>query len=50
MKDYTPGRIFCRCSARMHTKGQAVQIYEYTPKKKKCPNCGKMRKLMVEVK
>ncbi len=50
MKGYTPGRIFCKCSARMHCKGKAIQVYEHTPDRKSCPNCGRKRKIMVEVK
>jgi len=47
MKDYTDVVIFCRCSVRMHTRGKHFQQYEHSPKRRKCPNCGKMRKLMI---
>ena len=47
MKAYAAGRIFCKCSVRMHCRGKTVQIYEDTPKRKKCPNCGRMRRIMV---
>ena len=50
MKGYTVGRIFCKCSVRMHIRGKAVKIYENTPSKQKCPNCGKLRKVMVQAK
>lgn len=49
MKDYTAGRIFCRCSARMHLRGKPVQMYEYTQRRQKCPNCGRLRKVKVAV-
>ncbi len=39
MKNFTIGRIFCKCSVRMRCKGLIVQVYENTLKKKKCPNC-----------
>ena len=26
MKDYSAGRIFCKCSTRMHCNGKPVQI------------------------
>lgn len=50
MKDYVAGRIFCKCSARMHCRGRHVQIYERTPKRKECPNCGQLCKVMVRSK
>jgi rubredoxin len=31
----------------MHCIGKEIQAFENTPKKAKCPNCGKRRKLMV---
>ncbi len=48
MKHYTAGYIFCKCSTRMHCKGKLIKIHEYTPKRKKCPNCGKLCKLYVK--
>jgi len=47
MKDYDLGFITCRCSKRMRRRGKAVRIYEFTPKRKKCPNCGRMCKIKV---
>jgi hypothetical protein len=44
MKDYTLGIIRCRCSNLMRI-GKQVKIYQYTRKRKKCPNCGKMLKV-----
>lgn len=46
MKDFDLAYIFCRCSIRMHCRGKAIRVYENTPMKHKCPNCGKKRKLM----
>ena len=42
MKNLTAGRIFCRCSVRMHCKGHLVPVGTDTSEKHKCPNCGKL--------
>ncbi len=47
MKSFTIGHIFCNCSKRMHVQGLAVRIYENTPNRKQCPNCGKLRKIKI---
>ena len=49
MKDYEDVVIFCRCSARMHTRGKHFRQYENSPHERKCPNCGKIRRTMVRV-
>jgi len=46
MKDYRAGLIRCRCSNSMRI-GKRIRITQYTHKRKKCPNCGKMRKVLV---
>lgn len=48
MKNFTPGHIICKCSARMHCRGKSIRIYEHTPDRAKCPNCGKLRPVMVD--
>ncbi len=45
MKDFDLAYIFCKCSARMSRKGKAIRVYEKTPMKHRCPNCGENRKL-----
>jgi len=47
MKHFTIGKIFCRCSARM-ARGCIIRIFEKTPNRKCCPNCGKLRTVMVK--
>lgn len=46
MKDYQAGLIRCRCSNEMRI-GKRLQITQYTPIRKRCPNCGRMRKVLV---
>ena len=46
MKDYKLCIIRCRCSNEMR-KGKLVKAYEYTPEKRKCPNCGEKLKLQI---
>lgn len=45
MKHFTHGRIFCKCSARMHCRGKEIRIYKDTPRIQPCPNCGSNRKV-----
>jgi len=49
MKDYKPGIIRCRCSNLMRI-GKQIKIYEYTPDRKRCPNCNKNLKVQRLVK
>ncbi len=49
MKHFTIGKIFCRCSARMGL-GKIIRIYEKTANRKRCPNCDKLRMVMVKIK
>jgi len=46
MKDYKIGKLYCRCLNAMRI-GKPVKIYQYTPKRKRCSNCGKQRKVFV---
>lgn len=47
MKDYKPGIIYCHCSNLMRI-GKNVKIYEKTPDKKQCPNCGKVVDIWID--
>ena len=46
MKDYKTGKIYCRCSNTMRI-GKRIKIYQNTPRRKRCPNCGK--NLMIQI-
>ena len=50
MKHFIIGRIFCKCSARMKFRGKIIRIYENTPNRAVCPNCRKLRKILVKKK
>lgn len=41
MKDYRLGVINCKCSARMHCRGELFRVYKCTSAIRACPNCGK---------
>ena len=49
MKDFSDTVIFCKCSGRMHCKGKHFKHYEFSPLRRKCPNCGKKRRVMEAV-
>lgn len=49
MKDYRVGIICCRCSNLMRI-GKVVKIYEYTPDRKRCPNCNKNLRILLRKK
>lgn len=44
MKDYTLGVIYCKCSNAMRV-GKTLKISQYTPVRKKCPNCKRLVKV-----
>jgi hypothetical protein len=47
MKDYISGLIRCRCSNLMR-RGKFIKICEYTPDRKRCLNCNKNLKIIIE--
>lgn len=49
MKDYKAGLIQCKCSHAMR-RGKLIKIYEYTPERKRCPNCNKNLRILVRKK
>ncbi len=46
MKDYKAGLVRHKCSHVMR-KGKHVKVYQYTPERKRCPNCGKNISILI---